>query len=90
MRRQEARVHGRGEAAAHDRLKRIQVTTDVARDQAMAGTGAILVVHLLASDFENGGIVGQILDVEIAAPGKCDSRRLQRQQEQQFYYEQPF
>ena len=74
----------------HDRLKRVQVTTDVARDQTLAGTGAILVVHLLASDFENGGIVGQSLDVEIAARRKCDSRRLQRQQEQQFYCEQLF
>jgi len=42
---------------------------------------AIVAVNLFASDFENSGIVGQSLDVEIAAPRKCDSRRLQRQQE---------
>jgi len=53
----------------------------------LSAGGAIVVVYPFACDFENDGTVGQGLDVEIADPRKRDSHRLQRQQEQQFYYE---
>lgn len=64
-------------------LKRVQITTDVARGQAMTDIGTIVVAHPFASNFENGDIIGNRLDLKITASSKRAPCRLQRQQDQE-------
>lgn len=80
----------RGLSPVRDELKRIQVTADVSRDQAVADYVAIDAVHALAGGSEPGVLVGRNRDVEIAILRQQQSRRLQRQQDQQTYDERPF